>query len=889
MAGVNLIMALEPGKRFGAYEVIESIGSGGMGEVYRARDTDLKRDVAIKVLPLAFVEEADRLARFQREAEILASLNHPNIATIHRIEKADDQTVLVMELVEGPTLADRIAQGPIPPDEAIGIALQIVAALETAHYKQIVHRDLKPANVKVRDDGTVKVLDFGISKPIDTTTISGSSPIATTPAVTRTGVILGTAAYMSPEQARGRLVDQRTDIWAFGCLLFEMLTGQPAFAGEDVMAILARVIDRDTDFGSMPTSISPALRHTIKLCLQKDPSKRLGAIGDVRLGLEGAFEGEALAVRTRASNTRAALPWIFASLGIFLAALAAWSFKPVPEVSSSLVRFPYVLPDGQQFSQLTRQAVAISVDSTIVYVANGQLFSKALDSLEATPIPGTNESPSSPFFSPDGQWIGYRSSDGRLKKIPVSGGAPVPIAEGTDPISSPSWGADNMIVWSQPGGVKQVSANGGVPVDLVPGGTLRSPQILPDGDSLLMHVGTQTGIVVVQSLQTGERKELFTGVYPKYLPSGHIVYAVDSVLYVVPFDLDTLEVTGAGVPMVEPVRPLHYAVATSGSLIYIPASSAVTSDLILSWVDRNGVLEPLPLPPRPYRHPRISPDGTRLAVQTIDDESGQSHVWIYDLNGDTQMQQLAGAGNRSRPIWTPDSERLTFTSDEDGTESIWWQLADGSQPAEQLTQADLDLPHWPDAWSPDGGTLAFTKYRTGEQHVWTLTVAEGAGPIMIAGGLSEQQAGGADFSRPDGRWIAYRSNEGGEHIQVQPYPPTGAIYKTALAGGAYPMWSPDSGELFYRRAVTATTLEGPRLLGVEVAIDGAPRFTNERVLPTEGMQVFFGNRDYDISPDGERFLVIRAPADAASAGPPRQQIDVVLNWLDEVDERAPSR
>jgi serine/threonine protein kinase len=322
-------MALEPGARFDVYEVAESIGAGGMGEVYRAKDLDLKRDVAIKILPESFASDADRLTRFQREAEILATLNHPNIAQVYGFEKFDGQTAIVMELVDGPTLADRIEEGPIPPDEAMGIALQVVAALEAAHQKGIVHRDLKPANVKVGEDGTVKVLDFGISKPIDPSAISGGSPVAATPAVTQTGVILGTAAYMSPEQARGKLVDQRTDVWAFGCLLFEMLTGQPAFGGEDMMLTLARVLANDTDLGSIPGTISPAVRHTIGLCLEKDPKKRIHHIGDVRLALEGTFETElprsSQAVAKR-SVWRRALP---IAAAVVLAA-AAWFLKPAP-------------------------------------------------------------------------------------------------------------------------------------------------------------------------------------------------------------------------------------------------------------------------------------------------------------------------------------------------------------------------------------------------------------------------------------------------------------------------------------------------------------------------------------------------------------------------------
>jgi serine/threonine protein kinase len=361
--GIDLTVALETGTRFGSYEVAERIGSGGMGEVYRATDTELKRDVALKVLPQAFVEDADRLARFQREAEILASLNHANIAQIYGLEKASDQTVIVMELVEGPTLADRLEAGPIPPDEAMEIALQVATALKAAHGKQIVHRDLKPANVKVRNDGTVKVLDFGISKPVDPQAISGA-PVMTTPAVTQTGVILGTAAYMSPEQARGKAVDQRTDIWAFGCLLFEMLTGQPAFGGEDMMAILARVIDRDTDLSSIPRTISPAVRHTIKLCLEKNPDKRISDIRDVRLALGGAFESELPRIAGVAAATplwRRVLP-VAAAVVVTSAVVGLGDLLSLRPEPGGVVRFDYDLPEGQVPRGASGPIVALSPD-----------------------------------------------------------------------------------------------------------------------------------------------------------------------------------------------------------------------------------------------------------------------------------------------------------------------------------------------------------------------------------------------------------------------------------------------------------------------------------------------------------------------------------------------
>lgn len=579
--------------------------------------------------------------------------------------------------------------------------------------------------------------------------------------------------------------------------------------------------------------------------------------------------------------------------GILVFELPMRDSPPSPSAASPVSRFSYVLPEGQQFPREESHVVAISPDgSRMVYAANGQLYLKRMDSLESSPISGSNENPSAPFFSPDGQRVGYWSSDGvgQLKKIAVSGGAPVTLADAY-PLGTPFWGADDMVVWSQAEGIMRVSANGGTPEVLISRGETDipvSPQNLPDGESVLFHIlgPDNRGEVVVESLDSGERRVLFPGIFPKYLPTGHIVYAIEGVLFAIPFDLESLEVTGGSAPIVQGVLTAsgQYAVSDSGTLIYVPGTGPTIADGVLTWVDRNGAKQALPLLPAPYRHPRLSPDGTRLAVQTTD-AAGQSDIWVSYLDGRTQLQQLSGPGNNIRPIWTPDSERLTFTSDRGGTASIWWQPADGSQPAERLTHAEEGLPHWPDAWSPDGSTLAFTTDLPGggDQYVWTLALNDGAEPERIAGGPHSEQAGGADFS-PDGRWIAYRSNDGGAHVQIQPFPPTGAIYNTALAGGSYPMWSRDGTELVYRRAYTTATW-GPRLMAVDVSIDGNPRFTNERVLPTEGMQVFYGSRDYDITADGERFIMI-FPADQTESARPR--INVVLNWFEEVKERVPA-
>ena len=903
-------MTLESGTKLGHYKIDDEIGKGGMGEVYRARDMKLGREVAIKVLPAEFSQDEDRLARLEREARMLAALNHPNIAAIHGLEEADDTRFLVLELVEGDTLADRLKSGPIPVEESLRLAVQFAEALEAAHEKGVIHRDLKPANIKISPGGRVKVLDFGLAKAFvgDSADVNFSNSPTLSMQATAHGLILGTAAYMSPEQARGEATDTRTDVWAFGCVLFEMLTGRQTWTCRTVTDVIARLVATEPDWAALPANLHPRLRFLLERCLEKDAKDRCQGIAEARADIQKAMaDPEGLKMRQApaiaAAPSPVKLPWAVAVLlGVLLVAGAVWTVRQ--DGPDPITRFSHVLPEGQQFTNPGRPVVALSPDgSRMVYVANLQLHLRSLDTLDSSPIPGTDEVPTAPFFSPDGEWVGYWSGvDGQLKKVALAGGAPISLTAAGNPNGRPQWLADGTIVWGQAEGVLRVSANGGAPETLIDsaGETLAAPQVLSGGKSVLFHVGTLlAGEIAVQSLESGDRTVLFPGTYPTYIPTGHVVYEEQGVLLAVGFDIDALEVTAGPVALVEEVRsgPVQYALSDSGSLAYVPgdlAAGAIPNG-ILTWVDRNGVRDPLPAPAMPYLHPRLSPDGTRLAVQTIE-ANGESNIWFYDLAGTTQIQALAGPGNNSRPIWTPDSQRLTFSSDRGGTESIWWQPADGSRPAEPLTEPEEGMVHWPDSWSPDGRTLALTKANAGmtngilsntiDQHVWTLSLDDGAEPQFVAGDIppNESQAGGAEFS-PDGRWLAYRSNEGGAHIQLQPFPMTGAVYDIAGPGGAYPMWSRDGSELFYRRAVDTPIQQGPQFIGVDVSLDPSPRFTNERILPIEGMSYFFGYRDYDIAPDGERFLMIVPETEAAVSVQEIPQIHVVLNWLEELKER----
>ncbi len=621
-------MPLEVGTTLGVYEVLAAIGAGGMGEVYKARDTKLDRDVALKILPDAFVNDPERLARFQREAKVLASLNHPNIAAIYGLEESGDSPALVLEYVPGPTLQDRIAKGPIPLDEALPIARQIAEALEAAHEQGIIHRDLKPANVKVKDDGTVKVLDFGLAKALQpelSDLDAANSPTMTmTAAATKMGVIMGTAAYMSPEQARGKTVDKRADIWAFGVVLFEMLTGRQAFGGTDISETLAAVLKTDLDLDGLPADTPRALRRALSRCIQKDRSHRSRDIGDVRLDLDEALAAPIEETVTTAPLAQPAL-WqrpvplaLTALLLVGVSVLIAWNLRtPPPRL---VTRFSMVLPAGQQLTTPQgRQTVALSPDGTrVAYITNNELYLRPMNEEAATLMRGTDGA-RSVVFSPDGQWIAFVQG-GQLKKVAVTGGASVTVCEVGNP-RGVSCEADDTIFFTGIDGIHRVSADGGTPelvvdtTDAIDNGP--APQLLPGGQALLFALrppgaNFDQSQIVAQRLDTGEQHVLLEGgTSPRYVSTGHVVYAQGGTLFAVPFDLDKLEVTGGPVSLVEGVRQsgntgnAYFSVSQTGSLVYVPDRG--TRNLrTLVWVDREGQEEAVAAEPRNYVYPRIS-------------------------------------------------------------------------------------------------------------------------------------------------------------------------------------------------------------------------------------------------------------------------------------------
>ena len=767
-------MALESGTRLGHYEILAPLGVGGMGEVYRARDTKLGRDVAIKVLHEAFSRDKERLARFEREARLLAQLNHTNIATLHGLEESDGQPFLVMELVEGETLAERIARGPIPLDEAIPLFIEIADGLEAAHEKGIIHRDLKPANVKISPDGKPKILDFGLAKAFaqedDVSAEMSQSPTLTRG--TALGVIMGTAAYMSPEQARGKKLDKRTDVWAFACCLYEALTGRKVFEAEDVSLTLAEVMKSEPQWETLPTDLPPLLLVFLKRCLDKDPKHRLRDIGDVRLAMEGAFESGASQART-VSRPVGLVAAAALALSV-ITGFAVWRMSKSEPAPQPVARFSLPLPSGVSLTGSGRHVVALSSDGTrLVYSANQQIYLRALDQTEAVPVRGTEGGARNPFFSPDGEWVGFWV-DGELRKVLIEGGAPVRLCEALRPLGA-SWGADDAILFGQHGvGILRVSAAGGTPEVLVPLDLPvrgHGPQILPGDKAVLLTLGDgpnwNDAQIVVHSLETGERKVLIEdGRDARHLPTGHLVYVLDGTLLAVPFDAERLEVTGGPVPMVEgidsasPSGASQFSVSDTGSLVYV---SGQTTKRTLVWVDREGREEVLKVEPRAFSHPRISPDGSRIALALRDQEED---IWIWDLARETLTRLTFAPGRDSYPVWTLDGQRLVFSSDRDGSQNLYWKAADGTGSVERLTKSESD--HFAYAFTPAGGQLVFLELGEQGADLGVLTL-EGSSEPLLATEFDERTAA----LSPNGRWLAYESNDSSQYeieIYVRPFP-----------------------------------------------------------------------------------------------------------------------
>ena len=881
-------MPLQPGTTLGPYQVTAKIGEGGMGEVYQARDTKLDRDVALKVLPEAFTSDPDRLARFEREAKVLASLNHPNIGSIYGLEEAEGVRALVLELVEGPTLADRIKQGPIPIDEALPIAKQIAEALEAAHEQGVIHRDLKPANIKVKDDGTVKVLDFGLAKAFQTDPSSATTVTATG---TETGAILGTPAYMSPEQARGRPVDKRTDVWAFGCVLFEMLTGHRAFGADTHSDTLAAILGRDPNWQELPSAARSGLAGLLRRCLRKDYARRQRDLGDVSIELEDLRhlpdadkEPSHREARPRATRPLK-LAWTITGLGVVMTlAVLVLSITPSSPPSAVTRMLLSVAPASRIPMNTNGQNMAISRDGRwLAYMGggalgrDGQLYLRNLAEGVAQPISGTIGA-AFPFFSPDGQWVGFFDSvEGQLKKVSVTGGTPITLCDAPGPRGG-SWGENGMIVFASPSrtALSQVLEDGGTPepvteLDTSLGETThRQPRVLPGGEVVLFKaLGSRRddSRIWVQSLLTGERHRLVEGAeFATYSPTGHLVYVQDGNLMAAPFNLDRLELLGPGVTVVNSSAGAvqQFTLSDTGMLVYA-AGNLSQSARSLVWVSRGtGEAQPLAAPPLPYLHAHLSPDEERILV------GGGGRVGIFEISSGV-FEPLVIDGPANWAVWTPDGRRVTYASNREATTwDIYQKPWNGSGTEEALVVRDrMQAPR---AWSPDGRTLAFSDQELATD-IWLLSLdgERTARPWMRTPAIEHQPR----FSR-DGRWIAYSSNESGSfEVYIQPIA-GGARRVISTEGGVEPVWSRDGRELFYRT--------GNAMFAVEVSTDG----TFERGRPSllfEGPYLgdTTGNAAYDVTGDAERFLMITR----GQSGATQMQLNVVLNWHQELLERVP--
>jgi Tol biopolymer transport system component len=911
-------MPILPGRRLGPYEVLAAIGAGGMGEVYRAHDTKLGRDVAIKVLPEAFAHDSDRLSRFQREAKMLASLNHPNIATIHGLEQTNGTSYLVMELVSVETLAEHIKrEGPVAVEEALKIAVQIAEALEAAHERGIVHRDLKPANVKVTPEGKVKVLDFGLAKAFagDVADSNPSQSPTLSAVATMQGVLLGTAAYMSPEQARGKAVDKRTDIWAFGCVLYELLCGRPAFEGEDITEILAAVVKTDPDWNRLPESTPPAIRVLLRRCLRKDRRERLPDAGAARIEIQEALTAPASAQPVAAQRkNRERLAWAAAgALGLIAIAFAIVFVlrAPKPQQPPQAVRLNAEIGVDASLYIGIGPSVILSPDSTrLALVAAGsdqkrRIYVRSLDQLQATALSGT-ENARDPFFSPDGQWIGF-FADGKLKKISVQGGAAVTLCDAPNDRGG-SWGEDGTIAFTKDIGsaLSEISSAGGTPQPLTTlderegEATERWPQVLPGGKAVLFTSNTTAGAtgggagfedsdIVVYSAASGQRKTLQRdGYYAHYLPSGHVVYMQEGRLFAVPFDPKRLEVTGQPAPILEGVVTsstfgvAQFSFSETGNLVYV-AGVGVGLNLSIDWMDREGKFTPLRETRGDYYSLAFSPDGKRLALDIGDGK--KRDIWVYEWERNT-LTRLTFAGEANAfPVWTPDGQRIVYSSQEKGgAYNLWWIRADGAGDAQRLAESkSLQIAG---SWQPDGKVLAFRQRnpRTGWD-ILTLPIEgneksgwkPGEPKPFLNSAFSEVEPA---FS-PDGHWLAYQSNESGSYeVYVRPFPGPGGKWQISIGDGLYPKWSRNGRELFYR------TRES-KIMVATYAASGDSFHADKPELWSPGQFTDFGvgTYNFDLHPDGKRFAVLKAPA--TEQAPAVNKVSFVFNFFDELRRKVP--
>ena len=895
-------MPLAPGIKLGPYEIVGPLGAGGMGEVYRATDTKLRREVALKVLPQSVSTDPQRMARFEREAQLLAALNHPNIAAIYGLEDSDSTRALVIELVEGSTLAERIARAAIPLDEVLPIARQIAEAVEYAHERGIVHRDLKPANVKIKPDGAVKVLDFGLAKALDED--SASTDITTSPtltaAATKTGLILGTAAYMSPEQARGKAVDRRSDIWSFGVVFFEMLTGKMPFQGETVSDTLAAVIRAEPDWTLLSSGVPRGIRTLLLRCLNKDPRQRLQSIGEARIAIETALSGSGSAAADPAppASAHSGRPMklshviLASTVGVLLLAggfILAKLTKNTTAQPASVVRFSVAPPQGASFFLHGVHAIAISPDGTrLVFRINTgegtRLYLRDMTSSEMALIPGT-QGAEVPFFSPDGQSVAFVSS-GTLKKTALNGGIPAPLVDSVGNELGGVWGEDQYIYFA-PGftfPIMRVPAAGGSPqpvTKLLPDKKELGhvgPLLLPGGKVLLFTVwvggNVEDGPLVAQVLATGERKVLLPNAFdPRFVPPNHLLFGRGGDLMMVGFNPETLTVSGNAIPVLQeldlragfsgfsaPYAASQYDVSRNGTLVYIRGNQQSTENKLV-WGEHDAKPQPFPLNANVYESPRFSPDGKQIALTV---RLPDIDVWIYDLDRGALRRITFAPGEDELPVWSPDGKRIAFASN--GRQQAFVLPADGSGQEESLMRNDTHF-HL-QSWSPDGKLIAYERLgSSGRWEVWMLPMVGEHKPYpYLQGPFQERHPA---FS-PDGKWLAYSSSESGrEQVYVQRFPGPGEKVQVSTDEGAYPTWSRDGRRLIYENMDT--------LWAVDIANSPTFRLGKSHLIYQGQIWNAAAGPNYALSPDGKRFVVVERGRDSTG-----NNLNVVLNWTEEL-------
>ena len=893
-------MALAAGTRLSSYEIVAPIGAGGMGEVYNATDTRLNRTVAIKALHAMFAGDPERVARFEREAQLLASLNAPNIAAIYGIEAVNGEKYLVLEFVDGRTLADVIRDGAVPVAEAIALARQIADALVAAHDRGIIHRDLKPGNVMLTSEGVIKVLDFGLGKSLDhePAAETANSPTMTM-AATRMGVILGTAGYMSPEQAKGRAADKRSDVWAFGCVLFELLTGKRAFEGEDITETLAAIVRGEPDWAALPAGLPAPVRELVERCLIKNRNERLADMSVVRYLLSdrtisGSMTASASAssVAPPMSNRSRGLGWPvvagLVAISILGTAGAMQLMKPAVagSVAGALTRLSIPLPEGDQLAFASQAPITISPDgSTIVYAAirggTSMLFSRALSESEPRAIVGT-EGAKSPFFSPDGRWIGF-FAQGKLKKVTTDGGASQVIADAADARGG-AWSTRDVIYFApvNTSPILGVSASSGA---VTPATTLDQargeishvwPHVTSDGSTLLFTArsgpGNDERRIVAVNLSNSERRDLVQGgASPRLALNGYLTYGRLDTLFAVPWATSQHDLSG-GVPVASPEHPRSeneagsdYAISDTGTLVYLAGGPLRLKNRIV-WVDRAGKSVALPLTEKEYEGVAISPDGRQAIVQVLEGTIGQ---WMLDLGRQTVTPLLVSGGSRQAPVWTVDGKRIIYRYTKDGFRNLYWRAADGTGAEERLT-TESGVVQTPTSVSPDGKWLVFSEGGRGSSGApWLLSLERGADrtPRRF---LPEDEFGSDGQVSPDGRWLAYASLVSGRsEVYVRPFPGPGARRAVSDIGGDMPRWSRDGRELF-------VTSANEKVFSIAVQPDGG--FSAPRLLFAGNFKPSSNsNTNYDVTRDG-RFLFIEQSRAQNSV----TQIEVVLNWFSQL-------